>query len=158
MVFNSLNKFKIYNTTEEKIVEIKYIKKVLKYALKYEKIANATFNVIIVDNEEIHRINKTYRKIDKPTDVISFALEDNKTEEIFSEKRVLGDIYISIDKAKEQAKEYRHSLKRELCFLSVHGLLHLLGYDHIEKDDEKIMFERQELILNGKRLWYVKKE
>ena len=152
MVFNSLNKFKIYNTTEEKIVEIKYIKKVLKYALKYEKIANATFNVIIVDNEEIHRINKTYRKIDKPTDVISFALEDNKTEEIFSEKRVLGDIYISIDKAKEQAKEYRHSLKRELCFLSVHGLLHLLGYDHIEKDDEKIMFERQELILNGKRL------
>lgn len=152
MVFNSLNKFKIYNTTTEKIVEIKYMKKVLKYALKFEKVINATFNVIIVDNEEIHRINKTYRKIDKPTDVISFALEDNKTEEIFSEKRVLGDIYISIDKAKEQAKEYGHSLKRELCFLSVHGLLHLLGYDHTEKDDEKIMFERQELILNGKRL------
>ena len=158
MVFNSLNKFKIYNTTNEKIVEIKYMKKVLKFALKYEKVVNATFNVIIVDNEEIHRINKTYRKIDKPTDVISFALEDNKTEEIFSEKRVLGDIYISIDKAKEQAKEYGHSLKRELCFLSVHGILHLLGYDHIEKEDEKIMFERQELILNGKRLWYVKKE
>lgn len=158
MVFNSLNKFKIYNTTTEKIVEINYMKKVLKYALKFEKVINATFNVIIVDNEEIHRINKTYRKIDKPTDVISFALEDNKTEEIFSEKRVLGDIYISIDKAKEQAKEYGHSLKRELCFLSVHGLLHLLGYDHTEKDDEKIMFERQELILNGKRLWYVKKE
>ena len=152
MVFNSLNKFKIYNTTNEKIVEIKYMKKVLKFALKYEKVVNATFNVIIVDNEEIHRINKTYRKIDKPTDVISFALEDNKTEEIFSEKRVLGDIYISIDKAKEQAKEYGHSLKRELCFLSVHGILHLLGYDHIEKEDEKIMFERQELILNGKRL------
>ena len=158
MVFNSLNKFKIYNTTTEKIVEIKYMKKVLKYALKYEKVTNSVFNVIIVDNEEIHRINKTYRKIDKPTDVISFALEDNKDEVIFSKKRVLGDIYISVEKAKEQAKEYNHSEIREFCFLAVHGLLHLLGYDHMNEKDEKIMFGKQELILNGKRFSRIEKK
>jgi len=159
MVFSSLNEFKIYNTTNENIKEeIKLMKKIIKHALKLEKVKNATFNIIIVDNKEIHNINKTYRKIDKPTDVISFALEDNKEEKIFSKKRVLGDIYISIDKAKEQAKEYGHSLKREICFLSVHGLLHLLGYDHMEKEDEKIMFGKQELILNGKRFWNVKEK
>ena len=64
-------------------------------------------------------------------------------------RQVLGDIYISIDKVKEQAKEYGHSEKRELAFLAVHGLLHLLGYDHMEKEDEKVMFSRQELILDG---------
>lgn len=159
MVFSSLNEFKIYNTTDENIKEeIKLMKKIVKEALKTEKVKNATFSIVIVDNKEIHNLNKTYRKIDKPTDVISFALEDNKEEKIFSKKRVLGDIYISIDKAKEQAKEYGHSLKRELCFLSVHGILHLLGYDHIEKEDEKIMFKKQELILNGKRFWYVKEK
>ena len=139
MVFNSLNKFNIYNTTEYDLnEEIKHMKKNLKKCLKMEKVKNA-------------RINAKYRNINKETDVISFALEDEKEENTFLNKRILGDIYISVDKAKSQSKEYGHSLIRELSFLSVHGLLHLLGYDHIEKEDEKIMFEKQELILDGKQ-------
>ena len=106
------------------------------------------FSVIIVDNKKIHEINKQYRGIDRPTDVISFALEDNEEIE-FDHYRVLGDIYISIDKVREQASEYGHSEKRELAFLTVHGFLHLLGYDHMKPEDEKIMFARQEEILNG---------
>ena len=94
-----------------------------------------------------------YSFIKKPiyTATLSFALEDENTLVVESDERILGDIYISVDKAKSQSKEYRHSLIRELSFLSVHGLLHLLGYDHIEKEDEKIMFEKQELILDGKQ-------
>ena len=148
MVFNSLNEYKIYNNTNYEIKdEIKSMKKILKRALKSEKIKNASFNVILIDDKEITKINKMYRKKDKPTDVISFALEDNKKSISAYNKRILGDIYISVETAKKQAKEYNHSLKRELCFLSVHGLLHLLGYDHIEEKDEKIMFKKQELIL-----------
>ena len=91
-------------------------------------------------------MNKTYRGIDRVTDVISFALEDNKTIEL--EVRLLGDIYICVERAREQAKEYGHSFLRELAFLSIHGLLHLLGYDHMEKEEEEIMFRRQEEILD----------
>lgn len=150
MAFNSI-KFDIYNETDEDLKHIeKEIKKVLKYACKEENLKNIEFNVIIVNNEYIHYLNKEYRNIDRPTDVISFALEDNK-EENFTNVRILGDIYISIDKAKEQSNEYGHSLDREMCFLALHGLLHLLGYDHMNKKDEKIMFEKQELILNEKR-------
>ena len=152
MVFNSLNKFNIYNTTEYDLnEEIKHMKKNLKKCLKMEKVKNARFNVILTDNKEIKEINAKYRNINKETDVLSFALEDEKEENTFLNKRILGDIYISVDKAKSQSKEYRHSLIRELSFLSVHGLLHLLGYDHIEKEDEKIMFKKQELILDGKQ-------
>ena len=159
MVLNTLNKFKIYNTTNSKLdIEIRFMKKVLKEVLKKEKIKNARFSVIIITDSEIKAINKKYRKIDKPTDVISFALEENQKEQVFLKNRVLGDIYISLDKAKKQAIEYGHSLRRELCFLAVHGLLHLLGYDHNTKEEEKIMFKKQELILDGKRLWNVKKE
>ena len=107
-------------------------------------------SVIFVDDQRIHEINKEYRKIDRSTDVISFALEDEKREN-FTKTRLLGDIYISIDKAKEQAISYEHSLERELSFLAVHGLLHLLGYDHMTKEDEKIMFTKQKEILYGKR-------
>lgn len=159
MVLNTLNKFKIYNTTNSKLdIEIRFMKKVLKEVLKKEKIKNARFSVIIITDSEIKAINKKYRKIDKPTDVISFALEENQKEQVFLKNRVLGDIYISLDKAKKQAIEYGHSLRRELCFLAVHGLLHLLGYDHNTKEEEKIMFKKQELILDGKRLWNTKKE
>ena len=158
MVFNSLNEYKIYNNTNLNLKkETKSIKKIIKHALKSEKITKASFNIILIDDQEITKINKMYRKKDKPTDVISFALEDNKQTTTAYNKRILGDIYISVETAKKQAKEYNHSLTRELCFLSVHGLLHLLGYDHIKEKDEKIMFEKQELILNGKRLWNVKK-
>ena len=124
------------------------MRKYLKKCLKEEHVKNAEFNVILVNNNEIKKLNKEYRNIDKETDVISFALEDEKEEIINSNKRVLGDIYISIEKAKKQAKEYKHTLRRELSFLCVHGLLHLLGYDHMSKEDEKVMFEKQELILD----------
>ena len=121
------------------------------------KVLNLSFDPVIsvsfIDNEEIHRINKEYRKIDRPTDVISFAFLDNedRAKEYASGMPViLGDIYISLDKADEQAKEYGHSMKRELCFLFVHGLLHLLGYDHMNKEDEEEMFKLQEEILSEK--------
>ena len=141
-----MNRYEIINETKESIKELEILDGLLDYALKSEKINDAEFNIIIVDNKRIKEINKEYRGIDRETDVISFALEDYM--DVALPHRMLGDIYISIDKARGQAIEYGHSLKRELSFLAVHGLLHLLGYDHMEKEEEKIMFERQELILN----------
>ncbi len=139
--------FEINNLTDEKIEELKYLDEVIKYTLKSENAIDAELDVIIVDNEYIHKINKEYRGVDRPTDVISFALEDEP--DIKLDHRILGDIYISIDKAREQANEYGHSLKRELCFLTVHGVLHLLGYDHMKsKKDEEVMFGKQDKILN----------
>lgn len=139
----------IFNETQEKVENLEILEPLLTYAWEVENVDNLEFNVIIINNEEIHKINKEYRGIDRPTDVISFALEDYKDIKYENDYRVLGDIYISIDKVKEQAKEYGHSEKRELAFLAVHGLLHLLGYDHMEKEDEKVMFSKQELILDG---------
>lgn len=139
--------FEIINKTDENIEEIKDIERVLKKAIEIEKVNEVEFNVILVDNEYIHYLNKTYRNIDRETDVISFALEDYKDIQTCG-VRVLGDIYISISKAHAQAIEYGHSFKREICFLAVHGFLHLLGYDHMIKEEEEIMFSRQELILN----------
>ena len=126
-----------------------YLDDVLEYTLEHEKVNNAIFSVIFVGNDEIQELNRDYRGIDRITDVISFALEDNN-DIIISEVRVLGDIYICIPRMKEQAISYGHSEKRELSFLAVHGLLHLLGYDHMNPDDEKEMFELQEMILNDK--------
>ncbi len=138
----------IFNQTEEEIRELDTVRKVLEYACSKEKLDNVVFNVIIVDNPYIHELNKNYRGIDRETDVITFALED---EEDISEPngvRMLGDIYISIDKAKAQAEEYGHSLLRELSFLAVHGFYHLLGYDHMVKEEEEIMFQKQEEVLH----------
>lgn len=135
----------INNLTDEKLKEIDELDDYTKYLNKYMNI-DASFSVIIVDNEKIHEINKQYRGIDRPTDVISFALEEDEDYEV--KMRLLGDIYISIDKVYEQAKEYGHSVKRELFFLVTHGFLHLLGYDHMEKKDEEVMFSLQEKILN----------
>ena len=139
--------FEFFNETKEEIKEIEDIKKVLEIGIKHEKLKNVSFNVIFVDNEYIHKLNKEYRNIDRETDVITFALEDYKDIE-YDDFRLLGDIYISVPKAHSQALEYGHSFLREICFLSVHGFLHLLGYDHMEKEDEKEMFSRQELILD----------
>lgn len=136
----------INNLTNEKLNEIDELKKYTNYLLEYMKI-DASFSVIIVDNNEIHEINKKYRGIDRPTDVISFALEEEEDYEV--KERLLGDIYVSIDKVYEQAKEYGHSVKRELFFLVTHGFLHLLGYDHMEPEEEKEMFSLQEQILDS---------
>ena len=142
-----MNEIVVNNLTDEKLKEIDELEKLGNYIAKYMNLDNVCLSVIIVDNERIHEINKTYRNVDRETDVISFALEDG--ENIEFPIRNLGDIYISIDKAKEQAKEYGHSLRREICFLLTHGFLHLLGYDHMKEDDEKVMFSLQEEILNS---------
>ena len=99
-------------------------------------------------NKKIREINREYRNIDAETDVISFALEDTDNIKI-DDYRVLGDIYISIDKCYSQAMEYGHSRERELCFLATHGILHLLGYDHMNASDEEKMFTLQEELLDG---------
>lgn len=142
-----MNDFTIINETNENINELTEVKKFIEYALNYQKIENAIFTIIIVNEDKIQELNKNYRGKDAVTDVISFALEDDETF-ISSDFRILGDIYICLKRAKDQSIEYGHSLLRELSFLSVHGLLHLLGYDHIEKEDEKIMFNLQERILD----------
>lgn len=137
----------VVSLVDEEIEELDSLKEFLYKVCEDEKLDNVVFNVIIVDNEKIHEINKEYRGIDRPTDVISFALEDDKTFNR-SDIRILGDIYISLDKVKSQSLEYGHSFKRELYFLALHGLLHLLGYDHMTKEDEKVMFGKQEEVLS----------
>ena len=113
---------------------------------------NFLVDVSIINNEEIHQVNRDYRHIDRPTDVISFAFFDDKDEKVVAGVPTsLGQILISYEKAEEQAKEYGHSLKREMSFLFVHGLLHLLGYDHMEKKDEEIMFALQNKILGERK-------
>ena len=142
-----MNEVELIKNVDRDIKELDEVQKFIDFALKYLKLDNVVFNVIIVDNEEIHKINKEYRGIDRPTDVISFALEDDDTF-IKTEQRILGDIYISIDKARSQAIEYGHSFEREICFLAVHGFYHLLGYDHMNEEEEKVMFGKQEEVLS----------
>lgn len=142
-----MNNYEIIDEIKSNLDEVKKLNNFVDFSLKYLKLNNVIFNIIIVDKEKIQEINKTYRNIDRVTDVISFALEDDDSF-IKTDFRVLGDIYICLDKAIEQAKEYGHSLKREISFLTIHGLLHLLGYDHMTEKDEKEMFGLQEMILN----------
>ncbi|WP_085523329.1 rRNA maturation RNase YbeY [Tuberibacillus sp. Marseille-P3662] len=124
----------------------------LSFAAEKLNIDDAELSVTFVDNTTIQGINKRYRDKDQPTDVISFALEEMDETEVPVEgddmPRILGDIVLSVPKAEEQAKAYGHSFTRELGFLLVHGLLHLLGYDHMTETDEKEMFQLQEDILS----------
>lgn len=147
--------FEFINQTTEPIDEYEGLfTEIIETATKLLKIEDdLELSCIIVDDTEIHRINKEYRQIDRPTDVISFAYEDDETFEIEGMPRQLGDIFISIDKAHSQADEYGHSFKREFCFLFTHGLLHLLGYDHVNsQEEEEMMFGLQEVILNVKKI------
>ena len=139
----------IFNQTDQEIEELETVDKVLESAIVKENLGDVSFNLIIVDNDYIHELNRDYRKIDRETDVITFALEDEDSLVLPEDIRVLGDIYISIDKARSQAEEYGHSLLRELSFLAVHGFYHLLGYDHMTKEDEKVMFGKQEEVLEA---------
>ncbi|MFP7477821.1 rRNA maturation RNase YbeY [Terribacillus saccharophilus] len=130
------------------------IDRLIQYAADAEEITEeAEMSITFVDNAEIQVINRNYRQKDVPTDVISFAMQEEGEgeQQIIGEEIpiVYGDIIISVDKAKEQAEEYGHSVERELGFLALHGFLHLLGYDHMNEADEKKMFGRQEEILNG---------
>jgi len=126
--------------------ELKELPTYIEFVLEHENLKHVLFNVIFVSNERIHEINRLYRNVDRPTDVITFALEDHKEIET-PEVRVLGDIYVSVDKVVEQAKLYGHSRKRELFFLVTHGIYHLLGYDHMTEEEEKVMFQKQKEVL-----------
>lgn len=105
-------------------------------------------SVTFVRSVTIHKINRDYRHIDRPTDVISFAIRDDLDDDIPEEEKDLGDLFINIDYARRQAREYGHSYEREICFLFTHGLLHCLGYDHMKPDDAKVMFALQDEILD----------
>ncbi len=142
-----MNSVNFFNQTNNKIVEVKELEALIKYAICRENVDGVEFSIIFVNNTEMLKLNQTYRNIDKVTDVLSFALNTDFSD-IIDNYKMLGDIYISIDKAKEQANEYGHSLLRELSFLMVHGFLHLLGYDHMNNKDEEKMFLRQEEILD----------
>ena len=120
--------------------------------LKYEEFdEDCEISLSFVTNEEIHQINRQFRNVDAPTDVLSFpqlTFEEGEEADVNENGEiVLGDIIISVERAKEQAEEYGHGLKREIAFLTVHSMLHLLGYDHMEKDEEEDMFRRQKEIL-----------
>ena len=128
--------------------DYKYLSKVLEKALEMQKVNNPEVSLVLVDDETIKDLNKNYRSIDKVTDVLSFAFEESDDIE-YNDFRLLGEIYISIPQMRRQAVDYKHSEKRELSFLAVHGLLHLLGYDHMNEKDEKEMNELQEMILNA---------
>ena len=135
----------------ERIVE-----KVLKKCFEEEGLIDSKLimTITFTTPEEIRKINKKYRKIDKATDVLSFPmfekaeLDEKIKNKDFLYEDVLGDVIISIDKVKEQAKEYGHSFERELSYMLVHGFYHLMGYDHIEEEDKKIMRPKEEKILN----------
>lgn len=151
---------KIYFNNFKNIFLRKKIKKLFSYAIEkqtemFEYLKDKKFVVSLryVKGEEIRKINKEYRDVDKATDVLSFPIIDfNSEEDIKKELEsgdylMLGDIIICKDVAKKQAKEFNHSFSREICFLALHGFLHLLGYDHIEKEDEKIMMATAKEIL-----------
>lgn len=146
----------IDNRTEWELTEEleRMFNTVIKASLNYEKFEDrCEVSLSIVDNNEIKEINHQFRKIDKATDVLSFPLltfeEGEVPDKNENDEVMLGDIIISIDRAKEQAEEYGHSLKRELAFLTVHSMLHLMGYDHMEEEEEKEMIRRQKDILNS---------
>lgn len=149
-----MNYIEVFNEYKKPVEELSLVEDFINYCASSLKLKNVLFNVIIIDNDSIHKINKKYRNIDRETDVITFALEDNKQIDT-KDVRVLGDIYISYDRVISQAKEYNHSARREICFLAVHGLLHLLGYDHMNKEDEEVMFGLQKELLNS---YGIKKE
>ncbi|WP_459499397.1 rRNA maturation RNase YbeY [Bacillus sp. C1] len=140
-------------TEEVKEEYVNMIRDLLEQAASVENVEDGTeLSVTFVDNERIQEINRDYRDKDQPTDVISFAMEDmgeGEMEIVGAEMpRMLGDLIISIPRAKEQAEEYGHSFDRELGFLALHGFLHLLGYDHMTEEDEKEMFGKQKEILD----------
>ena len=145
-------KNKVYITNDQKIIPTDralyaLIRRAIKAALEFEDFQReCEVSVTLVDNEQIHEMNLEARGVDRPTDVLSFPMFDEDFDD--GEMAILGDIVLSLEKAAAQAQEYGHSFDREVAFLTVHSVLHLLGYDHeLSEDDEKDMFFRQEEIL-----------
>ncbi|MFT8348646.1 rRNA maturation RNase YbeY [Clostridium saccharoperbutylacetonicum] len=159
----------IYVDNRQDILDVKEefvgkLKNVIEFALKEEQVnIQCEVSLVLVDNSDIKEINKDTRGIDKETDVLSFPMLEYENKKVFKEmyldykflpsdfdgdELVLGDIVLSLEKAMEQSKEYNHSYEREAAYLVVHSVLHLLGYDHMEDEDKKIMRNREEEILN----------
>lgn len=131
----------LHNQTQEDIIEVESL---LKRIFKPIREKN-NLQVIFVTQNEIQDLNKKFRNIDRPTDVLSFINDDE-------DDKSLGDVFISLEQARIQAKEFEHSLEREIGFLAVHGYLHLKGYDHYTKVEEEIMKQEQEKILKKAKL------
>ncbi|OPF51990.1 rRNA maturation RNase YbeY [Clostridium baratii] len=156
-VDNRQEKIKIDEEFQNKLEEV------INFALKEEEvIVQAEISMLFVDNEEIREINNDTRGIDRATDVLSFPMLDYEDKKVFKEmykdkefnetfmdgeELVLGDIVLSLERALEQSEEYNHSFTREACYLVVHSVLHLLGYDHMEDEEKKVMRKREEEIL-----------
>lgn len=140
-------------TNELSDEELALIEQLVRFIAKAESVPNhAEISVNFVDDVAIQALNLQYRNKNEPTDVISFAMQESISQELQiqtddSFPLMLGDIVISVDRANNQAKTYNHSFKREICFLTMHGFLHLLGYDHLRSTDEKVMFARQHELL-----------
>jgi probable rRNA maturation factor len=130
--------------------ELNAVKNVLQFGLELHQ-QDCEMGVILVDNEYIQDLNLRYRGIDQPTDVLSFAMNEEVTDvpsfKNQGEPILLGDVYISVERALEQAESYGHSFIRELCYLGTHGLLHLIGYDHQKPEDTEKMRSEEEKIL-----------
>ena len=151
--------FILENETDEEISEqqINELNRVCCEIMKNEECNfDAEISFTFTDNEGIREINRDYRNIDRPTDVLSFPMLefcDDETDVEYETENglvLLGDIVISIERAKEQAQEFGHSLRRELAFLTAHSMLHLLGYDHVDDPvGEKMMIEKQDIALNA---------
>lgn len=145
----------IYQDIEEKREYEEIVKKVISQCFKEEKLENSklTITITLTTPENIQKINKEYRNINKATDVLSFPMfeKDELDEKIqkkdFKYEDILGDIVISIERVKEQAREYEHSFEREFSYMLVHGFYHLMGYDHIQEEDKIIMRPKEEKIL-----------
>lgn len=151
--YNLNMKIRIYylNCLEQKLVGYQKLFKTIANKIFEEYYHDGAYeiSVTITNDEEIHKYNLAYRNIDRPTDVLSFAFEESDSLSHLTGVPVqLGDIIISYPTAKRQATEYGHKIKREMAFLFTHGLLHLIGYDHMTKDDEKEMFDIQKKVLS----------
>ncbi len=152
MKVNFVNNIYVVEDEKKHKLDVKKYRDIIKSVFKTVD-DNHIMTVIFVDKETIHSINRDYRGVDRVTDVISFALHDNDECEFTEESEIeLGDIFICVDRAIEQASDYGHSVEREIGFLAVHGYLHLCGYDHMTEEDEKVMFARQDEILNKANL------
>lgn len=125
-------------------------------AVTYGLTPEEELSVVLCDNAHIHKLNKEYRSIDRPTDVLSFALNEGDDEFGEEESHLLGDLIISLERTAEQAEEYGHPFERELAYLTVHGCLHILGYDHMTDEDKKEMRTEEEFILG--KLGYVRED
>ena len=143
-ISNQQEKMTVTQAIEDRIIEV------LEETARVHEVDDlAEVSLMFTDDETIHEMNREYRGIDRPTDVLSFALEEGEEEEIYGgpEENLLGDIIISVETATRQAKEYGHSVEREMAFLALHGMLHLLGYDHMEEEERQEMRAQEEAIL-----------